>query len=172
MAALARRRQKPQRPTLLLIDEAAQLGPLDELRTAVTLMRGYGVKCWSFWQDLSQLRRVYPFDWQSLVNNCAVQQYFGLSMPQTAQEIEAYLGGAVPRPLSELGAGEALVLRSGHRPQFFRRPDYLHDIAYRGLSAPNPFHAPWEEKPEDTKRPARSKPSAKNVVPFPDRSAR
>ena len=43
MAALSRRRHRPERPTLLLIDEAAQLGPLDELRTAVTLMRGYGV---------------------------------------------------------------------------------------------------------------------------------
>ena len=43
-----------------LIDEAAQLGTLDELRSAITLMRGYGVKGWSFWQDLSQLQRIYP----------------------------------------------------------------------------------------------------------------
>ena len=172
MAALSRRRSRPKRPTLLLIDEAAQLGPLDELRTAVTLLRGYGVKCWSFWQDLSQLQCTYPLDWRSLVNNCAVQQYFGLSMPQVAAEMESYLGGALPRPLSQLGFSEGLVLRRGHRPQIVRRPNYLHNAAYQGLFTPNPFYWPRDETPEETKRPGRSKPSHKNVVAFPNRPAR
>ena len=45
--------------------EAAQLGTLGALRQAVTLLRGYGLQVWSFWQDLSQVRNLYPQDWQT-----------------------------------------------------------------------------------------------------------
>ena len=48
--------------TLMLLDEAAQLGTLPQLRQAITLLRGYGVRVWSFWQDLSQLINLYPND--------------------------------------------------------------------------------------------------------------
>ncbi len=142
MAAMTRRRTKPQHSTLLLIDEAAQLGPLEELRTAVTLMRGYGVKCWSFWQDLSQLQRIYPLDWRSLVNNCSVQQYFGLSMPQVAAELDAYLAGASPKPLGRLQAEEGLLIRRNHRPIVVTRPDYMRDAMFKGHARPNPFYQP------------------------------
>ena len=54
MTVLARRRRRPSRPTLLLIDEAAQLGPMTELRSAVTLMRGYGMP---LPEDLVQFER-------------------------------------------------------------------------------------------------------------------
>lgn len=80
LRVLTGRIERPPIPTLLLVDEAAQFGPLDELRTAITLMRGYGVRVWTFWQDLSQLRRTYPDDWESLLNNCATHQYFGAMM--------------------------------------------------------------------------------------------
>jgi type IV secretion system protein VirD4 len=139
MTMLTRRRECPPVPTLLLIDEAAQLGPLQEFRTAVTLMRGYGVRCWSFWQDLAQLRQIYPRDWQSLVNNCAVQQYFGLSTPQAAAEISDYLDGASPKPIGHLADDEALLIRRGERPAIVVRPNYLEDKAFVGQFANNPF---------------------------------
>jgi type IV secretion system protein VirD4 len=139
MATLSRRRRVPGVPTLLLIDEAAQLGPLDELRAAVTLMRGYGVRCWSFWQDLSQLQCFYPLDWKSPVNNCSVQTYFGVSAPQAARELEDYLGPLPVKPISQLKADEALLIRRGCAPEVVRRPDYRHDPSYARLAMPNPF---------------------------------
>ena len=27
--------------------------------------------------DLSQLRNLYPYDWETILNNCLVQRYFG-----------------------------------------------------------------------------------------------
>jgi type IV secretion system protein VirD4 len=169
MTALARRRQRPHRPTLLLIDEAAQLGAMDELRSAVTLMRGYGVKTWSFWQDLSQIQKIYPRDWQSLVNNCAVQQYFGVSSPQAAHELQTYLGAAMPRPLSQMKPHQALLIQRGHPPRIVRRPDYLRDPAYHDLYRSNPFYSDTfndidldEIKPDTTPQ---------NVVPFPERGS-
>jgi type IV secretion system protein VirD4 len=174
MTVLSRRRQRPSRPTLLLIDEAAQLGPMQELRTAITLMRGYGVRCWSFWQDLSQLQRIYPLDWRSLVNNCSIQQYFGLSLPQAAAEVDAYLDGASPRSLAQVGDDDGLLIRRGHPPQIVRRPNYLRDAEYAGTYSPNPFFGAegiagfdLEEVPP----PALPHPPAV-VLPFPERGTR
>jgi type IV secretion system protein VirD4 len=164
---LARRSFRPSRPTLLLIDEAAQLGPLDELRSAITLMRGYGVRCWSFWQDLSQLKRTYPLDWQSLVNNCAVQQYFGLSLPQAAAEIDAYLGGASPRPMAQIADSDALLLRRGHAPMVVTRPDYLHDRMFSGTFEDNPFYG--HNAGDDHHEVSTPAPEPDKVVRFPGR---
>lgn len=140
LTALARRKTAPSKPTLLLMDEAAQLGRLDALRTALTLMRGYGVKVWSFWQDMSQLAMTYPADWQSLLNNCAVQQFFGPASPFAATVIEAYLAGCAPRPLMQLGSDESVLVQSGKQPEIVRRPNYLFEPMFAGLAEPNPFH--------------------------------
>jgi type IV secretion system protein VirD4 len=172
MTVMARRRQRPHRPTLLLIDEAAQLGPMDELRSAITLMRGYGIRCWSFWQDLSQIQTIYPRDWQSLINNCAVQQYFGMSSPQAAHQIETYLGSKMPRPLMQLKPHEALLIRRGHSPQIVRRPDYLHDPAYRDLFQPNPFHAGSAISGNDLEEEMPVPSTAPNVIGFRQRGER
>jgi type IV secretion system protein VirD4 len=161
MTVLARRRRRPQRPTLLLIDEAAQLGTLDPLRAAVTLMRGYGVRCWSFWQDLSQLKRIYPDDWPSLVNNCAVQQYFGMGAPQASAELQAYLGGSFMPPLSRIKPDEALLIRRGHPPEAVVRAHYLRDAMFVGMFAPNPFYAADAVSAPD------ALPGPSNVVAFP-----
>src|SRR5690606_3287827 len=77
LSCMTRRRGRPQQPTLLILDEAAQRGELPQLRQAITLLRGYGVQTWSFWQDVSQLQLLYPRDWQTMVNNCSVLQCFG-----------------------------------------------------------------------------------------------
>jgi type IV secretion system protein VirD4 len=159
MTALCRRRRRPPRPTLLLIDEAAQLGSLDQLRSAVTLLRGYGVKCWTFWQDLSQLYQLYPLDWRTLVNNCAVQQYFAQGTPQAAAELDAYLAGAAPRPNLRLTADDVLLIRRGEPPRLVIRSNYLRDPELRGLAAPNPFY-----QAEAAAEPALS---GAEIIPFP-----
>lgn len=86
MGAITRRTQRPELPTLFILDEAAQLGPLKQLRQAITLLRGYGLRTWSFWQDLSQLKMLYPGDWQTMVNNCEVLQAFGFANAGVARD--------------------------------------------------------------------------------------
>lgn len=87
MRALMRRRSRPAQRTLLLLGEAAQLGPSDGLRAAVTLLRGYGVQTWSFWQDMSQLQNLYPQDWKTIVNNCHVIRSFGCGSALLARDV-------------------------------------------------------------------------------------
>lgn len=88
LTLVMRRRARPARPTLFILDEAAQLGTLDELRVAVTLLRGYGLQTWSFWQDVSQLQALYPRDWQTMVNNCKVFQAFGANNSGSSGETD------------------------------------------------------------------------------------
>jgi type IV secretion system protein VirD4 len=168
MTVLARRRRLPEQPTLLIVDEAAQLGPLDELRAAVTLMRGYGVKVWSFWQDLSQLKRTYPLDWQSIVNNSAVQQFFGASSPQAVAELESYLAQGRGPSLSSIGEEDVLLIERGRAPRTARRANYLSDRVFHGLAGPNPFYQ--DRKAAPPRRRKSTKPD--NVIAFPTDRAR
>ena len=79
LTTLVRRKTMPEVRTLLLLDECARLGALPHLKTALTLLRGYGVMVWSLWQDLSQMKTLYPTDWETILNNSSVVQVFGMS---------------------------------------------------------------------------------------------
>jgi type IV secretion system protein VirD4 len=140
LTTVMRRPHIPRQRTLFLIDEAAQLGTLPALRTAVTLLRGSGLQVWSFWQDMSQLRQLYPEDWQTMVNNSAVVQAFGVNNHQMAREWSELFG----RPASELSGmrpEQAIVQVQGQGCHICRRPDYLRDPQFKDLYDPNPRFA-------------------------------
>ena len=94
MAAMTRTFERPRggKPVLFLLDEMAQLGTMDMMRKAVSLMAGYGMTLWMVWQDLSQLKLLYKEDWPSFLANAKVQQYFGINDPETAKTISEMLG--------------------------------------------------------------------------------
>jgi type IV secretion system protein VirD4 len=100
-------------PTLLLIDETAQLGPMGELETAITLMRGYGMQVWTVWQDLDQIRATYPGCWRTIINNSGALQSFGVRNAQAAAELETLFG--IERDLTRIGAAFQ-VLKLGADP--------------------------------------------------------
>ena len=79
---------------LFLLDEFAQLGPMPPVRRAVSLMAGYGVQVWPFLQDLGQLRRLYPKDWESFVANADAVQAFGTTDQFTAEYLSKMAGTA------------------------------------------------------------------------------
>ena len=79
---------------LFLLDEFAQLGPMPPVRRAVSLMAGYGVQVWPFLQDLGQLRRLYPKDWETYVANSDVVQAFGTTDQFTAEYLSKMAGTA------------------------------------------------------------------------------
>lgn len=139
--ALSKRETRPAMPTLLIVDEAAQLGEMKELKSAITLMRGYGMKVWTFWQDLTQLQALYPDDWPTIVNNCAVHQYFGVSTPMAARTLQDYLGDTCPRPVASLKPNHLALYRPGEKGSVVRTPNYLTDAMFQGMFDANPFYA-------------------------------
>ena len=137
--ALTRRRTRPATPTLLLVDEAAQLGYFPPLMSAITLMRGYGVRVWTFWQDASQIQRLYP-DWPTIVNNCHAVQMFGRMGALAAQHAADLMGLHKPDVLRDLKPDDMLLALGGEDPKILRRPNYLYDGDLSRLAAPNPFY--------------------------------
>lgn len=142
-----RRRHKLAQSTLFLIDEAAQLGRLEGLVTAMTLLRGYGVKVWTFWQDPQQLEATYPREWRTMFNNCATHSTFGRMTPM-ARETTAKLFAFPERKLQDLGRRQALLMKDGERTQIIRRVDYRSEPELRHAAQPNPhFEDACKQKP-------------------------
>lgn len=140
LAAITRRRAKPDKPTLFILDEAAQLGMLPQLRQALTLLRGYGLQTWSFWQDVSQLMQLYPRDWQTMVNNCRVLQCFGALNTNAASDMANMTGFGDASRVIDLKNDEMILQLAGDEAVIARLPNYLTDPVFAGLFDPNPYY--------------------------------
>jgi len=142
MKLILNRREKVERQTLFILDEAAQLGHFPPLRQAITLLRGYGLQTWSFWQDLSQLKRLYEHDWETMYNNCRAHQYFGITTPYLAEQIARLTLHDDMFEILDLDHDEMLLSLAGHRPIIAQRPNYLTDTPFQGHFDPNPYYRP------------------------------
>lgn len=79
-------------PVLFMLDEIAQLGTLECMRQAVSLLAGYGMTIWMIWQDLSQLKLLYKEDWSSFLANAKIQQFFGINDLDSAKYVSEMMG--------------------------------------------------------------------------------
>ena len=143
---ILKRRHKCTQNTLFIIDEAAQLGRLNELQRALTLMRGYGLLTWTFWQDLSQLKSTYPNNWESLFNNCQVHTTFGMTNLNMANKVSDLYGTIDGEAVLDLNRGDQFVQLPGQRVKLMRRPNYMTDAMFEGSFDKNPFFQPMDEK--------------------------
>lgn len=130
LTTVMRRTRLPKLRTLFLLDEAAQLGSLDLLPQTVSLLRGYGLQLWTFWQDLSQMMKLYPNNWESLVNNAAVLQAFGVPGHASRHSWRLILGDQDAQLASELHPNEMLVAVAGQSLARHTRANYLTDKAF------------------------------------------
>jgi type IV secretion system protein VirD4 len=137
LALISTRKEIPKLRTLLILDEVAQLGHFRALESAITLLRGYGLVTWSFWQDISQLRQLYPQSSESILNNCSVVQLFGLRNNRVAKEFGEIMGVDASH-LRELATDEQALMISNEGPLLARKLDYLNDRQFEGLFDENP----------------------------------
>ena len=54
--AMTQRKTPPKERSLMLVDEAFNIGRIGALLTAATLLRSWGLTLWTFWQNAAQLR--------------------------------------------------------------------------------------------------------------------
>ena len=113
--------------TLIMVDETAQLGTLPELETAITLMRGYGLQVWTFWQDLDQIRATYPRSWHTIINNSGALQCFGIRNAQSASELEALMG--IPDDLTKIRVASQALKLGGDPPIIAKLPDPIFAVS-------------------------------------------
>ncbi len=142
ISCITRRRVRPSQSTLFILDEAAQLGELPHLRQAITLLRGYGLQTWSFWQDASQLQMLYPRDWKTMTNNCRVLQCFGALNQVAANDMAEITGFISGEAMLDLGPNEMVLQLAGDEAVVAQLPNYLLDPAFKDLFDSNPYHDP------------------------------
>jgi type IV secretion system protein VirD4 len=111
----------------------------------MTLLRGYGLQVWPFFQDLSQLQRLYPKDWRTIFNNAGVFQLFGVANHLMAKESSDLIGDIDADTLRNMAADRQIIARSGVKAVSCRLPDYLEDAPFKGKFDQNPM---FEEEPE------------------------
>jgi len=82
----------PDIPALILLDEMHVLGYMASLETAMGLLAGYGVRIWTIWQDLSQLKHIYNQRWETFMGNSGILQFFGLNDLNSLKYVSERLG--------------------------------------------------------------------------------
>jgi type IV secretion system protein VirD4 len=107
------------------------------LRDYFTLLRGYGVQIFAFYQDISQLRQTFPNDWETILNNAGVLGVFGLSNYKMACDWSQLLGMHAD-DLFRMKSEEMVLCTPGRRSEIVRRLNYLTDDLFRGMFSPNP----------------------------------
>ncbi len=137
MKAITSRKEIPRYRTLFILDECGQLGSFPFLETAITLLRGYGLQTWTFWQDLSQLRKLYEIEWSTMVNNCAVLQIFGTKNYRVATEFSDMVGVETEQ-VSDVRSTEQILLIEGEELIKTKRFDYLKN---------SDFHLKYDQNP-------------------------
>jgi len=144
---LLRRTRPPQLPTMLFVDECAQVGFASAaLKMIAVYMRGQGVKLWSFFQDFGQIKTMFANDQSTFVNsNSAITLLPGTGM--AAQELAATL--AVPQQQVEnLAESELLAYEVGKSTRTVRMPRYWQDELFRDRFQPLPrFSVPVPKVP-------------------------
>ena len=139
MLTVMGRKRRPKRSTLFLLDECAQLGEFGPLRQSMTLLRGYGLQVWPFFQDLSQLQRLYPKDWRTIFNNAGVFQLFGVANHLMAKESSDLIGDIDADLLRNMAKDRQIIAVSNEKAMSARLPDYLIDAPFQGQWDPNPM---------------------------------
>jgi len=139
MLTVMGRKRRPKRSTLFLLDECAQLGEFGPLRQSMTLLRGYGLQVWPFFQDLSQLQRLYPKDWRTIFNNAGVFQLFGVANHLMAKESSDLIGDINADTLRAMTKDQQIISVANEKALNARLPDYLKDAPFNGLWDANPM---------------------------------
>jgi type IV secretion system protein VirD4 len=79
-------------PVLVVLDEFATLGHMQQIEDAAGQIAGFGVKLWPILQDLSQLKALYDTRWETFLGNAGILQFFGNNDLSTLEWINKRCG--------------------------------------------------------------------------------
>lgn len=127
--AMTQRKQMPEHRTLMLVDEVGNLGRIDALLTAVTLLRSSGCTIWTFWQNIAQLQ-IYSPQSNTLVDNAGVIQMFGVRNRRMAEDFANLMGGITADEIMRMPENEQVLLID-RKVQRARQIRYYNDPGIR-----------------------------------------
>lgn len=88
-------------PVLFMLDEFGTIGRLSAVAQAYGLMAGLQMVLWAFVQDLVQLKRDYPEDWETFIGNSEAVTFMGVMDQFTAEYLSKLLGTKTVERISE-----------------------------------------------------------------------
>jgi type IV secretion system protein VirD4 len=138
-AVLSREGDLPRHRTLFAIDECAQLGDFGLLPMVYTLARSYGMRVWTFFQDLAQIQKMLPDEWPTVLTNAAAIQVFGVPNHLMASAMSQVLGDFSEDQLRQMDRAHLALQVAGARGITAKRIDYLLDPAFKGLYDKHPM---------------------------------
>lgn len=145
MSAVTDRRNRPEHETLFVLDEVAQLGHMQQVRSLLTLGRAYGCRAMLVFQSYAQLSALYP-DHLTLVENAGAVLTFGHNSRTMSATMADVFGDVSADMLFRMQPCELAIKLAGKETRIARRLDYLTDELFRGRFAPNPMFS----RPDDT----------------------
>ncbi len=87
--------QRGRAPTLMMIDEFHSLGYMERIEVAAGQIAGLGCKLMPVFQDLSQIKTIYPNSWETFLGNAGTLIFFGNNDLTTLEWIEKRLGSTL-----------------------------------------------------------------------------
>lgn len=151
----------PQRKVLILLDEFAQLGYVNEFKNSPAVLRGYNVTLWPIVQELGQLKSLYGDHWETFISNAAVKywllgggmdnttaEYIEKRMPFKMETVGTNPDGSpreVQRKLmdvSELIKDDGVIceMHKMDRIWYFQKQPYWTVEELKNNASPNPFY--------------------------------
>ena len=112
MLALTQRRAAPAERTLMLCDEAGNIGRMETLLMAATLLRSSGLTLWTFFQNADQLR-IYGEQANALVDNAGVVQILRAANGRMAEGFANLVGGISAAEIMSMAPDEQMLLVEG-----------------------------------------------------------
>ena len=103
---IARNTRQLYLPVLFFLDEFGTIGKLSAVSQAVGLMAGLQMCIWVFVQDLIQLKRDYPNEWETFIANAGYISTFNIMDQFTAEYVSKMLGQTTVERIS-VGTAEA-----------------------------------------------------------------
>lgn len=92
-------------PVLFILDEFGTIGRLSAVAQAYGLMAGLQMCIWAFVQDLAQLKRDYPDDWETFIGNSQGITAFNAMDQFTCEYLSKMLGTKTSVRMSAATAG-------------------------------------------------------------------
>ena len=100
LQALMRKAGQPKVPVMLLIDEASIVGGLNILERSLPVLRGYGVKVFSVYQDANLAKLSLGERYSSYIANAGILLAFAPQDPKTAAELSERTGQTTAQVLA------------------------------------------------------------------------
>lgn len=104
--AVARYAGKLNQQVMMFLDEFGTIGKLSAVSTAYGLMAGRNLSIWAFVQDLNQLKKNYPQEWETFIANSQAISVFGVTDQTTAEYFSKMAGTETVEQISQLTADE------------------------------------------------------------------